>query len=160
MVRSKSVWFSGWYRPQLYSWGLSQPENQTDFDLQVGTGPSYTVGSYGTYYVVVTDANSCESISNSVTYNQGPLSIGDLNTEIYLRVYPNPFREETTVDFGQRINSAEIRIIDIYGKLIELYEITNSDKYVIKRTDKASGVYFIEVEIERQYLSTVKLIIE
>ena len=54
----------------------------------------------------------------------------------------------------------EIRIIDIYGKLIELYEITNSDKYVIKRTDKASGVYFIEVEIERQYLSTVKLIIE
>ena len=141
--------------PYSYVW-----EDQNQFGFQVGTGPSYTVGSYGTYYVVVTDANSCESISNSVTYNQGPLSIGDLNTEIYLSVYPNPFREETTVDFGQRINSAEIRIIDIYGKLIELYEITNSDKYVIKRTDKASGVYFIEVEIERQYLSTVKLIIE
>jgi len=140
--------------PYSYVW-----EDQNQFGFQVGTGPSYTVGSYGTYYVVVTDANSCESISNSVTYNQGPLSIGDLNTEIYLRVYPNPFREETTVDFGQRINSAEIRIIDIYGKLIELYEITNSDKYVIKRTDKASGVYFIEVEIDQKILNS-KIIIK
>jgi hypothetical protein len=44
--------------------------------------------------------------------------------------------------------------------LIEIHELINTDKYIIKRTNKASGVYFMEIEIDKQYLNNIKLIID
>ena len=83
-----------------------------------------------------------------------------LPTSVDLKIYPNPFREATTVDFGQRINEATIRIVDVYGKLIEMHELSDTDKYIIERTNKASGVYFMEIGINNQYLNNIKLVVE
>ena len=141
--------------PYSYSW-----REQSQPGVSLGAFDTYTVGSYGTYYVVVTDANGCDSASNSIPYTEGPLGTVDFNTEIDLHVYPNPFREETTVDFGQRITHATIKIVDVYGKMIEMHDISDTDKYIIKRTDKASGVYFMEIEINRQYLNNVKIVVK
>ena len=140
--------------PYSYSW-----VEQTQPSVELGILASYTVGANGIYYVVVTDANDCESTSNSTTFSE-PTGTLDLISSIDLRVYPNPFREETTVDFGQTISNATIRIVDVYGKLIELHELTNTDKYIIQRANKARGVYFLEIETSKQYLKTIKLVIE
>jgi hypothetical protein len=140
--------------PYSYSW-----VEQTQPSVALGILASYTVGANGTYYVMVTDANDCESASNSTTYEETPSAITDLNKEIHLSVYPNPFRRETTVDFGQTINKATITIVDIYGKLIEIHELINTDKYIIKRTNKASGVYFMEIEIDKANIKS-KIIIK
>ncbi|MAU35918.1 MAG: hypothetical protein CMD14_00905, partial [Flavobacteriales bacterium] len=55
---------------------------------------------------------------------------------------------------------ATIRIVDVYGKFVEKYELLDVDKYIIKRTNKSSGVYFMEIEIDNEELITKKLIIE
>ena len=128
-----------------------------------GSGATYNVYTPGTYFVRVTDAHGCEAISNSFTYTAPPpppTGVEDLNSVIDLSVYPNPFNSETTVDFGQIISKASIRIVDVYGKLVESYEFLDTDKYIIKRTNKASGVYFMEIEIDRQGLIIKKLIIK
>jgi len=52
-----------------------------------------------------------------------------------------------------------LSIVDIYGKLIEQHEITNSDSFVITRKDKASGIYFLKMETSSN-LSNFKIIIE
>ena len=145
---------TGGTSPYSYSW-RKQPST-----TPIGSDLNYVVNSYGTYYVVITDANSCTSQSNTITYSEGPLGTIDFSLAINLRVYPNPFREETTVDFGQRINKATIRIVDVYGKLVESYELADTDKYIIKRTNKASGIYFMEIEINKEYLNNIKLVIE
>ena len=124
------------------------------------TSDNYTVGANGTYYVFVTDANDCVSQSNSTTYQETPSSTIGLDREINLNVYPNPFREETTVDFGQIISKATITIVDVYGKLIEVHNLSNTDQYIIKGIDKASGVYFMEIELGQQVLHNIKLIIK
>jgi len=139
--------------PYSYSWRKQLSP------ISIGSGNSYIVTNYGTYYVIVTDANNCTFQSNMISYSEGPLSILDI-TDINLKVYPNPFREATTVDFGQRINEATIRIVDVYGKLIETYDLSDTDKYIIERTNKASGVYFMEIGINNQYLNNIKLVIE
>ena len=55
----------------------------------------------------VVDANGCEVLSNSVTYDEGPLGTIDLNDLINsVAVYPNPFNEEVTIDFGRNIYRA------------------------------------------------------
>ena len=138
-----------------YSWRKNSSPN-----ISLGSDINYVVSSDGIYYVLVTDANNCISQSNLITYNEGPLSTEDLDNSINLNVYPNPFREETTVDFGQRIHEATVRIVDVYGKLVELYDIVDTDTYIIKRTNKASGIYFMEIEVNKNNVSNIKLIIE
>jgi len=138
-----------------YSW---REQSSPSSHLQGGT--TYNVYAPGTYYVVVEDANGCEVQSNSFTYTSSPTSVVDVTSEIDLNIYPNPFRETTTVDFGREIKQATITIVDVYGKLIEQHELSNTQTYVIERNSKASGVYFIEVEINHKYLNNFKLIIE
>ncbi len=138
--------------PYSYSW-----IEQTQTGVILGTSSSYIVGSNGTYYVVVTDANNCTSQSNSTTYLEtGTL---DLVSSINLNIYPNPFKDEATVDFGQKINKARIKIFDTYGKLVERHELADTDKYIIQRMNKSSGVYFIEIEINQTRLNS-KIIIK
>ena len=138
-----------------YSW-----REQSSPNSSIGSDINYVVSSDGIYYVLVTDANNCTSQSNLITYNEGSLSTENLDNSNYLSVYPNPFRDETTVDFGQRITEATVRVIDVYGKLVELHNVVDTDKYIIKKTNKASGIYFMEIEINKRNVSNIKLVIK
>jgi len=122
----------------------------------VGTGTSYVVSANGTYSLEATDANNCTSTSNNITYNVASVINGE---EVSFRVYPNPFREEATVDFGYTVKEATISIVDIYGKLIEQHELTNANSFVITNKNKASGVYFMKMETESE-LYNQKIIIK
>ena len=84
----------------------------------------------------------------------------DETSTIALSIYPNPFKEETTVDFGRDVKQASLRVVDVFGKLIENYSVENTDKYVLKRENKSSGIYFVEIEVEQRGKVIYKLIIE
>ena len=140
--------------PFSYSW-----RKQSNPNTSIATGTTYTVSNYGIYYVLVTDGNGCITESNSFEYEAPPLSI-DESASISLSIYPNPFKDETTVDFGRAVKQASVRVVDVFGKLIEEHSITNSDKHILKRENKASGIYFMEIEVEQQEKAIYKLIIE
>jgi len=127
--------------PFSYSWRAQSSPNTS-----IGTGMTYTVTSYGIYYVLVTDANGCTAESN--IFEDVGTGIGQVSSGIALSIYPNPFKEETTVDFGREIQTASIKVVDVFGKLIEEHSITNTDKHILKRENKASGIYFVEIEAE------------
>ncbi|MFL2576980.1 MAG: T9SS type A sorting domain-containing protein [Flavobacteriales bacterium] len=112
-------------------------------NTNVGSGTTYVVSSNGTYYLEVTDGNNCITTSNNITFNVAGVEDGE---GVGLRVYPNPFRDEATIEFGYTVNKATISIVDIYGKLIEQHEIANQNKFVITNKNKASGVYFLNIE--------------
>ena len=144
----------GGVAPFSYSW-----REQSVPGSQLAAGSIYTVINYGTYYVRVKDSNDCIAESNSFEYEAPPLSI-DESLSISLSIYPNPFKDETTVDFGRVIKQASVRVVDVFGKLIEEHSILNTDKHILKREKKASGVYFVEIEVEQQEKVVYKLIIE
>jgi len=139
--------------PFSYSW-----REQSTPNTSIGTGITYTVANYGIYYVLVTDANGCTIKSNVFEYL--PTGIGQVSSGIALSIYPNPFREETTVDFGREIQTASVRVVDVFGKLIEEHSVANTDKHILKRETKASGIYFVEIEVEQKEKVIYKLIIE
>jgi hypothetical protein len=137
-----------------YSW-----REQTSPNNSIGTGTTYIVTNYGTYYAVVKDVNNCTLETNSFEYKDVTATGNEL-TNLDLSIYPNPFREETTVDFGRDIKQATISVVDIFGKHIEEYNITNTNKHIISRNNKASGIYFVEIQVEQQETVMFKLIIE
>ena len=122
-----------------YSWRESSNPNQ---DLQGGT--TYMVLTPGTYYCLVTDDNDCETMSNSFTYDN-PTSI-DIS-DISLNIYPNPFRDRTTVDFGRVMIDGDLKVIDILGNVVDVYELENQRELIIERGTKSKGVYFVEIKI-------------
>jgi hypothetical protein len=145
---------TGGTAPYSYSW-----REQSSPLVSLQGGMTYNVYAPGIYYVLVEDANGCEVQSNSFTYTSSPTSVVDVTSEIDLNIYPNPFKDETTVDFGTEVKEATITIVDVYGKLIETYNVNNQQTQVITRNNKASGVYFLEIEMKEE-LKTVKIVIE
>ena len=134
-----SVSVTGGTSAYSYSWRESLSPNQ---DLQGGS--TYMVLTPGTYYCIVTDDNGCEVQSNEFTYdNQTSIDL----TGLRLNIYPNPFVDRTTVDFGRLIIEGELKVIDILGNIVEIYELDNQRELVIERETKSKGVYFVELNI-------------
>lgn len=75
-----------------------------------------------------------------------------------LSIYPNPFKESTTIEFSNPDNSSyTLTLRDIIGNLIR-EEKTRDEKVIIKRNELSSGVYIIELFGEKNYKG--KLIVE
>jgi len=144
---------AGGTAPFSYSW-----REQLNSTTQIGSGATYTVSNYGIYYAIVTDDNGCTTESNSFAYIE--TGIDQVSSEIALSIYPNPFREETTVDFGREVEGAIISVVDVFGKQLEQYKLTNTNKHSLKRNNKAAGIYFVEIEVEGAEKYIKKLIIE
>ena len=138
--------------PYSYAW-MEQLQGQ------MGVGNIYTVIDYGIYYAVVTDANGCASQSNSLEYEEVTGLENEL-TNLNLSIYPNPFKEATTVDFGRVVKKVELRIFDVLGKLLNEYALKDIDKFMLEREGKVNGVYFMEIEVEEQEKVIFKLIIQ
>jgi hypothetical protein len=145
---------NGGTAPFSYSW-----REQSSSNTHLQGGVTYTVINYGIYYVIVTDANGCISQSNSFEY-EDVTGVGDELNDLNLSIYPNPFKKQTTVDFGRVIKEATISVVDVYGKQIESYIISNANKHILKRNNKASGIYFVEIEVGEREKVIFKLIIE
>ena len=137
LLESNNV--NGGVAPYVHSWREASAPN-----VQLATGTTYTVSSYGDYFVRVTDAQGCTSESNSIEFIS--TTINEVGSSLEVSVYPNPFRSEAVVDFGRVVESASLTIVDMYGKVIERHLVGNSDRYIITNKDKASGVYFLKIE--------------
>ena len=129
---------TGGVPPYTYQW--------TGPNVSGATSTTYSVVNYGTYNLVVTDANGCEQISDPIVFN--PTGVLDAASLTNIQIYPNPFNEETTLDFGRVVDKVEIRIFDVLGKLLEEYSLKEVETFKIEREGKVDGVYFIEVEID------------
>ena len=124
------------------------------------TANTHTVSYNGNYSLIVTDEGAinnpfCTAESNIISF--GTTGLDNLVAD--LKVYPNPFRSEATVDFGRVVGESSIRLVDVYGKIIEDYRVEDTDKHIISKGDKADGIYFLEIEIEDR-LYNIKLIME
>jgi hypothetical protein len=145
---------NGGTAPFSYSW-----REQSSSAIHLQGGVTYTVIDYGIYYVIVTDANGCVTESNSFAYEE-VTGVEDALTTLSISIYPNPFIQQTTVDFGRVIKQATISVVDVYGKQIESYIVSNATKHILKRNNKASGIYFMEIEVGEREKVIFKLIIE
>jgi hypothetical protein len=63
-------------------------------------------------------------------------------------LYPNPFKQETLLDFGANKEMVSIKILDVCGNALETHDLKNAEQFTIKRGKKASGIYFLEVKMD------------
>ncbi|PWG06729.1 BNR-4 repeat-containing protein [Polaribacter aquimarinus] len=136
--------------------------NETDktYRFEAGTTGRFLYhdenGSVITKAVDETDARS----KWQVLPTSQPLSVS--NEELlktYIRVYPNPAKDNFTLKF-QNINNAKIEIYNMLGKVVYKNATNNGIIEVKSGHNLSSGVYFVKALAENNKVYQTKLIIK
>lgn len=90
-----------------------------------------------------------------------PVSVGEIPGGTTVSVFPNPFTENVTLDFGSTFspNDAQLILTDLSGREVYRMPVTSS-QVIIPRNDLASGVYIYRLLNNGQPAASGKLIAE
>ncbi len=106
-----------------------------------GDGPST-----GTVWLLLTDENGCKADTAflEVTISE---TVGITEkTLLGVNVYPNPFKESTTVEFNNPNNDTyRISLMDARGRTV-MNTSTQSSQLIIKKENLQEGIYFLEID--------------
>lgn len=87
------------------------------------------------------------------------VGIPDENTQLVFTVFPNPFMDQTTIQFSEAQQNAIIKITDILGKIVK--EINYSGKeLILEKGMMQAGIYFITVSDEKKNIVNKKIIVQ
>jgi len=107
-----------------------------DFDPGVGTTNFYSAGGWKDVFI--------QKLS------QVGVGIEDVSiSQSTEKIYPNPAKEEITIDLGS-LKAAQISIINITGKEVYKLENVNETKTVISLSNFSKGIYFVRVQSDHQ----------
>jgi hypothetical protein len=112
---------------------------------------AFTASVNGDYAVIITE-NGCTDTSACYTIN----SIGIEEVHNLLQIYPNPTSNNFSLLLDKQYTEIQIRLTDVYGKLILSESYSNKQKIDIDFTEKA-GVYLVEINCDG-IIHTEKLI--
>jgi hypothetical protein len=89
-----------------------------------------------------------------------PTGITTVNKdELSMEIYPNPFTTELTITVSGLSGhaSAELKLVDFFGKELRSQKLTASQK--MERSDLPAGMYFIELREQGRVLARKKIVI-
>jgi len=96
--------------------------------------------SAGTYTVTISDAIGCFTVETAViTYTNSIINLGANKT---VKIYPNPANEFLNIDWNTA-SSADIRISDMTGRVVETFNTENSVTNSFNIHNLATGSYLI-----------------
>ena len=112
------------------------------------TGVSYIPTASGSYYSVVTDANTCTTTSNTINFTY--TNIVETSSRINYSVFPNPSKGIINISFENSINGL-LSIEDYTGKIVynEKVNQKNGSVKTIDLSKYSNGVYFINLENQK-----------
>lgn len=109
------------------------------------TGNTYEPGQNGTYYVIVTDSNGCQS-APSPDYIFVFDGIAE-NPGLSFALYPNPTSEVVTIAIPAGIISGEwhVELFDLNGKVVLHSGNISGDRFRLNAGGMGQGVYYLRV---------------
>ncbi|MAE07394.1 MAG: cadherin [Bacteroidetes bacterium] len=87
-------------------------------------------------------------------------SVIDKDNNIVSSIFPNPFKESTTIKFEyDATNTYKLNIYDVYGKLVFTVDNITQGEISLNRDDMVNGIYFFEIRTNRVISGKGKLIV-
>ena len=138
---------------QYTNWGTSpaEPDNSGGQDhLTIIIKP--TAVNFGLW----NDLISTNTIYYLIEYD-GVLSTSDIEIKSNVKVYPNPFKDELTIENGGASAITEISVFNLAGQKIQSFVQTDIINNKIDLSNLASGMYFLNVQFENGQTITEKI---
>lgn len=126
--------------------------------IQGATNRIFVPGASGSYAVILgqgacTDTSVCLPVIKT--------GIQEVITGWNINVYPNPFSAITTMRITSPLTteSLSIKVINIYGELVQSYAINHTTEMMILRENLPAGMYFYTVESGGYVVGSGKLLV-
>lgn len=83
-----------------------------------------------------------------------------LLSKVELRVFPNPFQSQLTVDYrlADHIRDAQLQIFNVFGQLVEQRQLGSQSGQLTVNQQLASGIYFVRLTAGGEILKTEKVV--
>jgi len=81
-------------------------------------------------------------------------------TEYLSQNYPNPFSQNTTINYKLQTIGGILIVSDIYGKKIKEYFLTEKEGKIIVNENLSSGIYFYSLIHQNKIIETRKFIVQ
>ena len=96
-------------------------------------------------------------------WEYGPLTdlgVDELNNQIAVSIYPNPFSSMATIQFGDGVDLANIKIevYDFNGRVVKAI-VPNNHQVTLDRAGLSSGMYLVNVFDNGTLASSKKVVI-
>jgi len=66
-----------------------------------------------------------------------------------IKVYPNPVKENLTVEFGTEVTNGTISIFNIHGKMVKYLEVGQSSGITLDVVDLPAGTYLLKMNSDQ-----------
>jgi aminopeptidase N len=110
-----------------FQFNLSQPINTIEIDPQ-----SWLLRTVGTI------------VKDETIYS----ALHDIDEPLQVNIFPNPVKEEVTIQSFSNLNGALVEVIDITGKKLQMKVVNEmSHRLTIPFKDLKPGIYFIHVQL-------------
>ncbi len=108
-----------------------------------------------------------QTICGNVKYDTVTVAVSGVGVEEYrwgrrwVKVYPNPTKDEFYVEYSGDLNGQEIivELYTIYGALVKEVQVTNKSRLTVSTRDVSSGIYFYRVELDNITIGKDKIVI-
>lgn len=128
--------------------------------LQPNDNPGDAIYEYRFYDATDTTINSSLYVKWEISLSTNINEIRDAVQK--MEVYPNPAKDQFTVDLNARVKTTnqEIIIRDMLGKLVQRQTITGSNETLNFSTEgMQGGIYFVSYLVDGENLKTTKLVV-
>jgi PKD repeat protein len=131
---------------ETYQWSLNGEE------IEGAMAQEHSVTEDGTYSVEVTNGGICTAESEGIMI----VGISELESETIL-LYPNPMIDRAYLEFEDS-STRTIRLLDVMGREVRIWENVNSQKIEIRREDLSIGNYTLVIS-DKNNSTSIKIII-
>ena len=127
-------------------------------DILTGQGTDsitvmWLVGGVG--QVILEENNTQCYYQDTLDVSVGTNSITDPFFESGVKVYPNPFQDRLTIEWGAAMNTKSILLLDLSGRALISQPVYSGESLDIDVSDLAPGCYLLVVQGDRTVISRV-----
>lgn len=123
----------------------------------VGSVNGFTEIHFGFFEATTILTDFCDSDLSDCSIPLA-LKIEEEHSDLIVNVFPNPFTDETTLNFTNEQPNRKAILYNILGKEIQTYNCNNKQS-VIRKEELKNGIYFLKI-IEGNNTTTKRLIVQ
>ena len=118
------------------------------------TNQMFTATSNGSFAVIITDTD-CGISDTSACFDVNTLSVTSFESQLSIKVYPNPVVNNVIVSLGKSYNDINIKLYSITGQLIHSFNKTNSTDCDLDMVNLPSGNYILKINADGNIKSSI-----
>jgi PKD repeat protein len=124
----------------------------------------YTYNNLHTVGLEVTGSSGCrDTLHQNILVSESPQTITAIDhpAELLLsRAYPNPFRDQITLEFPELKTQAVLEIFNSQGMHVRSLPVNRGGKVIVHREDLAAGMYYFRLQSAGKVMATGKMLAE